>query len=343
LEDGRTQWLYLLLSHTGIPAVLGLLIMWSFTQLIGVNPPYIEIHFLTRFAALFGIVNAPWNRLFSLFCLNFFAGILSTVASGLFFFWRRRRGDGAHIDRRRGWLQLLVVGAVAWTAITLPVAITDELALALFLGSTAAVGLALTFGGLSYGQSFRTEIRVRGALQWSWRSAVILGAMGAILSLVWSGIIWLRDPTAVAGRLNLLNMGLLFFLLGGLSDKRPEIKNRPNEGMWIAGRNGVKAAIVIAVPAMALTAVTVNPVSGLQTGIMLGLLAGTVHGFNDVIKHLIVRLLLWCKQRAPLNYARLLDCAADCVLLQKVGGGYTFRHRLLQDYFADNYTTSPGR
>ncbi|MCP5101222.1 MAG: hypothetical protein GY943_37225 [Chloroflexi bacterium] len=251
--------------------------MWGFVQLIGINPPYIEIRFLTQFAALFGLAATLGSKLFSLFCLNFFAGMFSAIASGLFFVWRRRRGDAARIGRRLGWLQLGIVGLVVWTAVTIPVSITDELVIALFLGGMAAFGLALTFGGLNYGQSFRTEIRVRGVLKWSWRSAVLFGAVGALLSLVWSGIIWLSDPTAV----------------------------------------------------------TVNPASGLHTGIMLGILAGTVHGFNDVIKHIIVRLLLWRKQDVSLNYVRLLNYATDCVLLQKVGGGYAFRHRLLQDHFAD--------
>ncbi|NKQ34211.1 MAG: hypothetical protein HF973_01195 [Chloroflexi bacterium] len=80
---------------------------------------------------------------------------------------------------------------------------------------------------------------------------------------------------------------------------------------------------------------TVNIPSGFYTGLMAALFAGSLYGFNDVIKHLSVRLLLWRTRRVPLHYARLLDCAADCVLLQKVGGGYTFRHRLLQEYFAE--------
>jgi len=334
LEKGRSQWSYLFWSHALMPAVFGAFIMWSFIRFIGANPPYIEVEFVTRFAAVFGIVDQPWNTLFSMFWLNFFAGMLSAIASGLFFLWRRRRGDTARIDRRLGWLQLLVVGSIAWLAVTIPISMTDALPLAIFLGSMAALGQALTFGGPGYGQSFRTDIRIRGALKWSWRGAAMLGAVGAGLSLVWSGVIWLNDPSAFAGGLNMLNMGLFFFLLGGLNDKRPEVRNRPNEGMRIAGRNGLKATVVVALPAMILTGLTVNFFSGLYTGIMLGLFAGVVHGFNDVGKHGVVRLLLWREGRTPLNYARLLDCAADCVLLQKVGGGYTFRHRLLQDYFA---------
>jgi hypothetical protein len=64
-----------------------------------------------------------------------------------------------------------------------------------------------------------------------------------------------------------------------------------------------------------------------------GTLAGAMHGFNDVIKHVVIRLLLRLEGKVPLHYSPLLDYAADTVLLQKVGGGYTFRHRLLQDHF----------
>lgn len=336
LQNSRWQWLYLFWTHVIMPAVLGIFIMGSFVQLIGINPPYIQINFLTEFATAFGISSSPWKELFSLFCLNFFAALLSTIATGLFYLWRRQRNDEEHIDRKLGWLQLLITSVIVWTAVTIPLLTTDAFVLAMFLGGMAAFGLILTFGGISYGQSFQTEIRVRGAVKWSWRSALLLGAIGAAASLLWSAIIWLQDPTAVAARLNLLNISLLFFLLGGLNDKQAEIKNRPNEGMRIAARNGLKAMLVVSVPALVLTAVTVNLASSVYTGIMLGVFAGTVHGFNDLFKHSIVRLLLWRKRQTPLNYAHLLDYAANCVLLQKVGGGYTFRHRLLQEYFADS-------
>ena len=33
---------------------------------------------------------------------------------------------------------------------------------------------------------------------------------------------------------------------------------------------------------------------------------------------------------------RVLESATDRILLQRVGGGYIFQHRLLQDYFANS-------
>ncbi|MCA9973320.1 MAG: hypothetical protein KC425_24040, partial [Anaerolineales bacterium] len=335
LANGRWRWAYLLAAHALLPAILGLLVMGSFVELIRINPPYVEVNFLSHLAAWLGLESLPGRRLLVLFGLNLFAGLLSTVVTGLFFGWRRRRGDAARLNRRLGGVQLLGAAGVAGVAVMLPVAQTDTAVLALFLGGMAALGLALTFGGVSYGYSFRSEIRLRGPLKWSWRNGMLFGAGGMALSLAWSGVIWLRDPTAVSAWLNMLNMGLLFFLLGGLSDKQLQSEARPNEGMRIAGRNALLALVVTAVPAVVLTAVTVNFQSGVYTGIMVGVLAGTVHGFNDLGKHAILRLLLWRRQQTSLRYARLLDWAADCLLLQKVGGGYTFRHRLLQAYFAD--------
>ncbi len=334
LGNGRFQWLYLFVTRALMSAFLGAPIMWSFIQLIRINPPYIEVHFLTWLAGGFGVTAVPWNSLFALFIFNLFIGSVIATLDSLFFNWRRRRGDGAKIDRRLGGLHLLIVGGTAGVLTTLLIAQTDAWALALFLGGIEILGSALALGYVNYGQSFRTEVRARGALQWSWPNAGIWGGIGALFSLIWSGIIWLNDPTAVAWQLNLVSNSLMFFLLGGVSGKRPERQNRPNEGVRIAAKNGALAFVLVAVPIVLLTAVTVNTLSGIYTGLMIGLSAATAHGFNDLIKHLAIRFLLWREKEVPLNYAQLLDDAADAVLLQKVGGGYTFRHRLLQDYFA---------
>ena len=36
----------------------------------------------------------------------------------------------------------------------------------------------------------------------------------------------------------------------------------------------------------------------------------------------------------PWNYARFLDYAVEHLLLQKIGGGYMFIHRLMLEHFA---------
>lgn len=320
------QWLYLFISHAMMPALTGTIFMWGFVQLIGINPPHIEVQFLSEWGL--------WGGVLALFGLNLFAVTLSAIANGLFFVWRQWCGDEAVIHRGLGWLQTMVVAGVAGTAVALPLTLTDSLFISLFLGGMATTGVILVFGAFRHGQSFRTEIRLRGALKWSWRNACGLALVGASLALLWSGIVWLNDPTAVATGINTFNMGLLFFLLGGLSGRQPQLQNRPNEGIRIAGRNALRALLLVMLPAILFTAVMVNLASGLYMGIMFGILAATLHGFSDVTKHYTVRGLLWLQRGTPLNYVKMLECATDYVLLQRVGSGYVFRHRLLQEHVA---------
>ncbi|MCA9951356.1 MAG: hypothetical protein KDE48_17015 [Anaerolineales bacterium] len=334
-RSGYWQWIYLLFTRSLLTALLGTPIGWSFIQLIRINPPGVEVHFLTVTAALFGVTAVPWNGLFSIFLLVLCTGLLVALVDGCFFTWRRRRNDEDHINRKSGWLQLICTTLTVVLAATFLFSRTDNLLLAFSLACMEAICFILAFGYLSYGQSWRTEIRARGALTWSWRYAVQLGLLGILLACFWSALAWLQDPQSPRWLLNILNTSFTFFLLGGLRGKRVESRDRPNEGIWIAGKNGVKAALLLSIPTSILVGVTIDTVSGLLTGILYGTLAAAMHGFNDVFKHLSIRLLLWIAHSVPIRYIRLLDYAADSVLLQKVGGGFIFRHRLLQEHFAE--------
>uniref|UniRef100_UPI0025E97524 hypothetical protein n=1 Tax=Okeania sp. SIO2F4 TaxID=2607790 RepID=UPI0025E97524 len=56
-----------------------------------------------------------------------------------------------------------------------------------------------------------------------------------------------------------------------------------------------------------------------------------------VIEHLAIRIILFLTKKAPWNYARFLNYATEKMLLQRVGGGYRFIHRLLQEHLAWRY------
>ncbi len=64
-----------------------------------------------------------------------------------------------------------------------------------------------------------------------------------------------------------------------------------------------------------------------------GSIGGLLYGGITCIQHLILRLVLYCNNYIPWNYARFLDYAADRLFLQKVGGGYIFTHRMLMEHF----------
>ena len=72
---------------------------------------------------------------------------------------------------------------------------------------------------------------------------------------------------------------------------------------------------------------------GLAVGLLAGLAGGQFSGLV-VIKHLMLRFILWVNGYIPLKFAHFLDYAAERILLQKSGGGYIFYHRSLLEYFA---------
>ncbi|PSB00866.1 hypothetical protein [Merismopedia glauca] len=54
----------------------------------------------------------------------------------------------------------------------------------------------------------------------------------------------------------------------------------------------------------------------------------------SIIKYINLRIILYFNKFLPWNCTRFLDYATERVLLQKVGSGYVFIHRLLMEHFA---------
>jgi hypothetical protein len=75
--------------------------------------------------------------------------------------------------------------------------------------------------------------------------------------------------------------------------------------------------------------------SGLVVGLSSWLLAALYFGgLGATMQHYILRFWLWRTYLFPWQAVPFLDDAVEQLLLRKVGGGYIFRHRLLQEYFA---------
>lgn len=74
---------------------------------------------------------------------------------------------------------------------------------------------------------------------------------------------------------------------------------------------------------------------GAALGLIFGLLAGLWYGGFFLIQHLTLRLMLWYKGYTPRlgRMTHFLDYVSRRILLQKVGGGYIFIHRYLQEHF----------
>ncbi|GHO98023.1 hypothetical protein KSF_080710 [Reticulibacter mediterranei] len=70
-------------------------------------------------------------------------------------------------------------------------------------------------------------------------------------------------------------------------------------------------------------------------GVSGGLLVWAVSGGLATLRHYIIRLLLARSHLFPWDAPRFLEEATARILLRRVGGGYSFPHRLLLDYFVD--------
>ena len=66
-----------------------------------------------------------------------------------------------------------------------------------------------------------------------------------------------------------------------------------------------------------------------------GLFGWTVSGGWPVLRHVVLRWLLHRRQVFPWHAQVFLDKATARILLRRVGGGYSFIHRLLLEYFAN--------
>jgi hypothetical protein len=97
-----------------------------------------------------------------------------------------------------------------------------------------------------------------------------------------------------------------------------------------------------------MTAPPATPIigGGLLVGLVIGLLVRLATGFRyggrACVQHLLLRLTLRYHGFVPQQYVDFLDYAAERIFLRKVGAGYSFIHRRLQDYFAARYMEPAG-
>lgn len=182
------------------------------------------------------------------------------------------------------------------------------------------------------------------AVQWSWKAlrenlwqawpiGLFFGVSG--------GLTWTVVANPGTGIVMGIFLGLAFMIMNkGFVSSQIGNKVTPNEGSFQALRNSWQPPLLIGSLAVPVLAPFVGFKPGIVTMIGLGLggmLAGEPisKGGAMVVRHVVLRCLLYRSGAIPLNYARFLDDAAEHVLLHKLGGGYIFIHRLVLEYFAN--------
>ncbi|MEM6251328.1 MAG: NACHT domain-containing protein [Cyanobacteria bacterium P01_D01_bin.156] len=126
----------------------------------------------------------------------------------------------------------------------------------------------------------------------------------------------------------------------GLSVSKIKTKTYPNEGLIESVKNSLMIGLVVGL----ISAVIIYPVVkvvanailvSIFIGTSLGLLTLFIFGGQAFSKYFLLRVFLYHKGLVPWHYSDFLDYASERIILQKVGGGYIFIHRMLLEYFTE--------
>lgn len=229
-------------------------------------------------------------------------------------------------------------------------ALTDGLSASIIVGLIFSwrhgLAFGLTFGilyvlvyGRMYGLSSNISLYEQVRWRWSisqWKQSVKWKAnlfFGLIIGLILGAIYGLGE--------NSYNAVFLYSLIGGIVggalnfvDGTPSplqlesaMRETPNWGVFNSAKRGLRASLILGL----IFSVIFDWRMGLSSSLIY-ILSG--RGGGAVTSHYILRGVLRRQQTLPLKLVSFLDTMADRILLRRVGGGWQFVHRYLQDYFA---------
>jgi len=218
---------------------------------------------------------------------------------------------------------------------------------------------ALLFAARVRMPAARTDIRAVEAIAWSWRRALIGSLVGFAIGLLFSAGIFVAYQQLFTGDdlrpwtypvLLPISYAVVGCLFAGLATKTLEAKTKPNQGMHLSLRNARFSGVLITCVTGVGTVFYFlgppiyfnDPLPSISQSVIFvalvcayfGLLAALWFGGLDFIYH---KTLQACLARAgilPRGLERFLEQMSKLALLQRVGGGYIFLHRLLLEHFA---------
>lgn len=195
------------------------------------------------------------------------------------------------------------------------------------------------------------DIQTIETLKWSWRKGIKGGLWGGCFGLLiafgYGFLFWyfmsLSSTRFVIGFGYGFLMFLIGFLFGGLDTAIVEAKSVPNQGVLLSLKNAILIGLTLGLSVGIIFSFNIGLGIGILFGLKLGIIVGAVSciitmlwcGGFDIVKHYFLRLILYLKGNIAFNYSHFLDESVKNILLQKVGGGYIFIHRLLLEHFAD--------
>ncbi|MEM7132070.1 MAG: hypothetical protein AAF702_37535 [Chloroflexota bacterium] len=135
--------------------------------------------------------------------------------------------------------------------------------------------------------------------------------------------------------------GLIFQPYRGGTSLDSTTTHSPNQGIRLSVRYALLSCTIVLMFSIATSVVWLVTIPGFTiitvayAGIVGAFIISLFMGGDSAVKHLLLRIILWCNDSIPWDYARFLDYCHDRIFLRKVGGGYIFIHRMLMEHFAE--------
>ncbi|MBK8900145.1 MAG: protein kinase [Anaerolineaceae bacterium] len=339
------RWGYLIITRTLLGGFIGL-ILW----VIGLAAPQIGVTAHSHSSLLISArldINIVWVDLAASVGFNLFYGLLVAGIDILFFERRSQSGTGLQISRW-DWPRKAGVGTAVALIVATQLWLFGEETQMFILQTTAEPFFFVLLSHFAFGQSYENDIGTVEALRWSWQASLRGVIPAIVIGSLFGLVIWRLMGTGVSLLQAIVLLGmpiaLLVVLLFGLNNRYVETKARPNQGIWLSGKNalvwggaiGLFLAIVTSSERLILQwwDVPMGGLFGVYAGIIAALISGLAFGGFNVINHFCLRLLLRYSDQIPRRFTLFLNQSARHVLLHRVGSGYIFIHQFLQAHLA---------
>jgi NACHT domain/TIR domain len=250
------------------------------------------------------------------------------------------------------WSLVLSVCLIIWLVPGLNFAPINRLATGLIIGLCIGLIKRLDKG----------RIKLAERIIWSWKKTLQGGFITWLIALLISWpLSWLLPRSRywpfsilIAGLIYALLIGLIFGLSVEQYIERTAIS--PGEGLLYSLKNGVRIGLISGLSIGLLVGLSVGlffwQIYGPSTGLLAASYGGLIFGFSfglpfwlffgvsPVAEHFLLRIWFWRAGVFPFRIKTFLEDARARHLLQRVGGSYGFVHRLLQNYFSDQESST---
>ena len=331
LPGRKWRWVYMLFSGL-LLGLAGGFIIWLLWQLLRQTLPQLPAFTSARLAAAFNL-SQNLSEALTILIGNILLGLAVAVLLGIIFEFRLSNERTAPSNEKQRRFQVTAAGVLTGLLTFLVISWSSGVFLAL-AWLVAESFMYMAAARYIFGWNYQHDVRTVEALGWSWRHALSGLGVGLGLAFLAEAIESLLYGYNGFAR-TLLTLAVAGFILGGLRGRQIREKSRPNQGVWLSIRNALLASIIVSLPIAVLNLFLRNPEYAFTIGLLSGIIAASILGISDVVKHFLLRMLLHWTVGIPWRFARFLDFAARLTFLRKVGGGYIFMHGLLQDYFAN--------